>query len=223
MEHIEKTDESFCFAVAGDPHYGKYDYSADVFKWVVGDVNIKDFEFLVVNGDLTQSGFDGQYRDYFDAINQSDVPVVSVIGNHDVRFGGRSRYENMFGTQTYFDFTVGDYQFIILDSADKELGTEQLNWLDTQLQEHYKDIIITHYPRAELADADHLTSLIEEHAPELVIYSHNHRYYTTQIGETEFIVTDSSGGGDFPESYVSLCVTDEGVKHEQVFTPFIVS
>jgi len=222
LERIKNTDGAFCFAVAGDPHYGKYDYSDDVFEWVIEDVNLKDFAFLVVNGDLVQSGFDGQYRDYFNTINQSATPVISVIGNHDVRFGGRSRFENMFGAQTHFDFTVGDYQFIILDSADHELGTAQLNWLETQLQEHYKDIIITHIPRASLNDADHFTTLIEDYPPALIIYSHNHKYYNTVIGETEVIITDSAGGGELPESYVSVCVSNSTINHKQVFAPTTV-
>ena len=219
LAKIEDTDEPFCFAVAGDPQFNRYGHSDEVFGWVMADVNNKDFKFLIVNGDLVQSGFDKQYNDYFNAINQSATPVISVIGNHDVRMGGRSRYENTFGVQTYFNFTVGDNQFIVLDTADHELGAEQLNWLETKLQDSSRTVIVTHIPRASLDDADHFTTLIEEYPPALIIYSHNHNYYNVVVGDTEVIITDSAGGGELPESYISVCVAENQITHEQIFAP----
>ncbi len=129
------------FAVMGD------NYSINrIFLAMISQIHqIQDsLLFVLMTGDLTAGGDSAGYANYLAVIDTLDVPVVSVMGNHELNAeGGWDRYLEYFGSPDFY-FDVGPARFVCLTDcypADSAVsGTEnvyykflpeQLDYLDS--------------------------------------------------------------------------------------------
>ena len=121
----------FAFAVIGDPHVGTIMAEA-VFEQLIDKLKKNPPSFLVVNGDLTEVYSEGNLSKYLEIAGRLGIPVISVIGNHDISDYGA--YLKTFGeTDFYFDYK--DYRFIFMSDLYGKNATlggfkpSQLLWL----------------------------------------------------------------------------------------------
>jgi Icc protein len=76
----------------------------DELDEVVDAINSRnDFDFVVLNGDITDFGIAKEYRWINERMQKLKVPFITVLGNHDCQGNGKKIYKAMYGP---YDFTV---------------------------------------------------------------------------------------------------------------------
>ena len=133
------------FGVVGD------NYSTNsIFRAIIHQLNsIADsLDFVLNVGDLTAGGDSSGYANYISLIDSLNVPLVSVMGNHELNYdGGWNRFVEFFGDPNYF-FDIGNARFVCLTDCYPAPGpvsgsenvyymflADQLEWLDSLLSE----------------------------------------------------------------------------------------
>ena len=126
----------FSFGVIADVQYadaekaGKRDYRNSLGKLekCIGEFNNHNLSFTITLGDLIDRDY-SSFDKTLPIIDRSIAPVYHVIGNHDFsveeefRKEVRGRLNNRKG---YFDFTVDDIVFMVLDGTDlSTFGTKK--------------------------------------------------------------------------------------------------
>ncbi len=145
VENIEARDfgRPFTFAVFGDPYYVN-----DNLRTTVDCMNYMQdsIAFAVMVGDYAAQGARERYDQYTTVIDSMEIPLISIVGNHEMNIPeGIVNYNDIFGpTDGWFDF--GDSRFIWLmnthpsdriDFFDEYIEymvtDEQLIWLEDAL------------------------------------------------------------------------------------------
>jgi Icc-related predicted phosphoesterase len=195
---------SFSFVVAGDNRDGDA-ILEKIIKQINQDRNIS---FMLNNGDLVACGYEKQFKNYISIIKTSKIPILSIIGNHEIPwYGGESNFKNYLG-KTQFSFVFGNSYFIILDSAKKTI--KHLKWLKKELQKSQKythRFVLFHVPLYDprkgeykkghslksLKLAHKLNNLFDKYNVDMVFCSHIHFYYRGKWQNTPFIITGGAG------------------------------
>ena len=132
ISEIRKIDpEKFAFAVFGDNKDGDA-----LFDALLRDISRKkEASFAVDMGDLVPRGRRREFRSFIGELQDDlNIPLVTVIGNHDRRHGSSRNYREIFGN-TYYHFSIGRNEFIVLDaSAKTRLDAAQRLWLEGVLE-----------------------------------------------------------------------------------------
>ena len=149
------------FAVLGD----NYNINR-IFTAIMSQIHsIEDsLDFVLITGDLTAGGDSAGYADYLAMIDTFDVPIISVMGNHELNAeGGWDRYIEYFGSPDFY-FDIGAARFVCLTDcypADSAVSgsenvyykflPEQLDWLEDVLSggDGYKFVSIHSPPYLE--------------------------------------------------------------------------
>jgi len=144
LEKIDKTQNELSFVVFGDNKN-----SAKTFEDLIGKVNGEHILFAIDVGDLVYDGEKEKFRFFINQIMKLDKPLLTVLGNHDMREQGRTNYYELFG-KYYYSFVVGNSYFIILDNAnERNLDSFQFDCLEDELEksQSYKHrFIFMHVP-----------------------------------------------------------------------------
>lgn len=110
------------FGILGDPHVGQTETNESLLTAL--DHMAKDgASFVVANGDLTKDGKVEHFHTARKIFDQSEVPVLVTLGNHDMWGGedrslGMERFTAAFGIKPYTEHTENGVRVIVIDSAD---------------------------------------------------------------------------------------------------------
>lgn len=121
-------EKLFSFGLIADPQYADaetkgnrfYRNSLKKLEHCIDELNKYDLEFTVTLGDLIDRDYSG-FDKVLPILYKSNAELHNVLGNHDFEVEEkykkevRSRLNNKKG---YFDFTHGNFNFIILDGSD---------------------------------------------------------------------------------------------------------
>ncbi len=94
--------------------------------------------FVIDVGVLVMLGFDVEYLEYLEDIDDYEIPFISVIGNHEMYApGGLANYRKYFGEEDFF-FDYKPCRFIAMNNANPwkltyGVSQEQLGWLEDKL------------------------------------------------------------------------------------------
>lgn len=236
LERISQQDrqqKAFSFVVMGDNRDGD-----QVLKKIIEEINRDpSIAFSLDNGDLVSDGYQYQFEKYLELISDSRVPLVAIIGNHEIPwFDSKSNYERMIG-KTYFSFAFGNSYFIVLDDSDKRgIDKEQEKWLENELmnsQAFTHRFVTMHVPLYDPRKGDYkkghslkytrlskkLNDLFDQYAVDMLFCSHIHSYYEGMWQKTPYII---SGGAGAPlknngfHHYLRVRVQGEKVSYEVV-------
>ncbi|CRK81425.1 metallophosphoesterase family protein [Neobacillus massiliamazoniensis] len=194
-------------------------------------------DFILISGDLVHEGKASDYE-YFKQIIEDhviDIPVYTVLGNHDVTaaywegFAGKANCTD----QLFYETDINGYRLIVLDSSYDHSGvgmvdSEQLNWLANVLKTPAEkgSLVVVHHPleAGEVNDGHALTnskellSIINDSDVIAVLSGHTHQNKISNIGDILLSTADSIafGGNVSNESFqmndrtgFSLCTVDE--------------
>ena len=108
-------------------------------------------DHIVVSGDLCfDTGDKSVYIWIKQHLDELKIPYDIISGNHDDPvmlaeiFGLNHCLHNK---QLYFAKTIGGYPFLFLDTTSGHLSKEQLDWLQSELEQHQREIVIfMHHP-----------------------------------------------------------------------------
>lgn len=119
--------------------------------------------FMIVSGDLTNTGAPESYRLLAEKMGQVTMPVLYALGNHDQRehfhavIGGRS---SDISAPLAYDRAVAGVHVIVLDTLvpgkiGGTLGEDQISFLEAALGRHpdLPKIVVMHHPPALDAQA----------------------------------------------------------------------
>jgi len=150
-------------------------------------------DFVVMLGDFTNSGYNLEYDQYLKQINELNVPILTVLGNHDAIGAGASLYRKAFGELDYVFET--DYQrYIIFNSNNLETPEDfSIAWLEEQVSTSTKPVyIFTHVPLQDAdrffgQEYDRLQAVINHNNVEAVFYGHNHSFQLIELETTNLV------------------------------------
>lgn len=109
----------YAFTHVTDVHVGIGDAST-MFRKLIETINASQSAFVVITGDITQSGTPEQFREFLEILNTCKLPTFVCAGNHDRLDVNYQRY---FGPGAY-DFTFGKDGYIVFDTKDYHIAPE---------------------------------------------------------------------------------------------------
>jgi 3',5'-cyclic AMP phosphodiesterase CpdA len=164
--------------------------------------------FVVLGGDMTESGEEGQYRTLQQSLSRLAIPQHAVVGNHDIgNSTSRRGYTRFFGPPNRsFDFE--GVRCLILDTNNSDpdptvwhgkAERPALEWLERQLSRLDREtpiLLFTHQglvgAREELEcdveNSEQVLALLDGHNLRAGFAAHAHRLRVTKIGKAEFYV-----------------------------------
>ena len=235
-EQTDRRADEFSFAVMGDNRGGD-SVLATLLARIRHDGKAA---FVLNNGDLTQDGYVREYQRYLDVLRASGLPVLSVIGNHEIPwYDGETNYRKFFG-KSHFAFRYRNSCFIVLDDADeKGLAKQQIQWLTHELQQSQScqnRFVFLHVPLydprkgayrqghslRDLKAAQKLNDLFDRYHVTMVFASHIHAYFRGRWHRTPYIITGGAGaplkkGGFF--HYIRVDVHDTQTHYTVIKVP----
>ena len=227
------SSNSFSFAVMGDNRDGDY-----VLKKIIFDINNDtSFKFGLNNGDLVPDGYAKEFKNYLNMIKKSQVPIISIIGNHEIPwYDGETNYERFFGKR-YFSFTYKNNYFIILDDSNEiGLDKKQQKWLVNELNKSQKfqnRFIFMHVPLydprvgklkkghslSDLQEAKTLNNIFDKYNVSMVFASHIHAYFKGKWQKTPYIITGGAGAPLQKNGFyhfIKVSITKKGINYKLI-------
>jgi len=227
ISRIKAYDPSdFTFAVFGD---NKGNIS--IFKPLLRDIDDRiDIDFAIDLGDLVDGGNNAHYRRFLNQLQDNlAIPVLAVIGNHDLSKGGSSHYQEIFGP-TYYSFQIGQGYFTILDAISEQgFDKTERKWLEDELKKAQVSkarFVFMHVPPFDprgggfdkcLPERDRrdLLDLFRRYNVTHLFASHIHGYFTGVWEGVPYTITGGAGAGlqgsgsqHFFHHYVEVHVND---------------
>lgn len=218
-KEIRIKGNKFCFAVFGDNKNSHY-----VFEKLIDSVNRdREISFAFDLGDLVYDGEKEKYKYFLNQVKRFKVPLLTAVGNHDIKEKGRAVYYSIFGP-FYYAFSIKNVFFIVLDDANEvRLEDSQIYWLREQLKRAKKfkyRIVLFHVPLFDprtkkessslisipifherefhhsLKDkrqARYLLNLFKKYGVTHIYASHIHAYYTGVWSRIPYTITGGAG------------------------------
>lgn len=179
----KEPSDTICFVFMGDTQRF-YDQLEDFSKSVRQQ---EDVEFIIHSGDISDFGWEKEFKWVHRIMGALPVPYITVIGNHDIIANGQEVYRQMYGKSNY-TFDYGFVRFVLFDSNSREHQfsgkVPDMEWL-TQQTNFSKDspirqvIPVSHIPPF---DRDFDPDLEKEYAewclahPEIKLSLHGHQH-----------------------------------------------
>ncbi len=207
LQKIDKTKNSFSFAVFADNKD-----SITTFERLIKKVNNDNVLFAIDIGDLVYDGDKNKFKFFLDQAKEFKIPLLTAIGNHELKENGLANYYRIFG-RPYYSFNIGNNFFIVLDDANEHyIDAWQMVWLKKQLEKSLKfknRFVFMHVPlydprpaseihifNASLKNKEQakiLNNLFNKYKITMVFCSHLHGYYKGFWQKTPYIVTGGAG------------------------------
>jgi 3',5'-cyclic-AMP phosphodiesterase len=195
---------NYVFLATADTHFGEAEDPANAagFKALAA---ARGAAFVIVAGDLTDTGRPAEYARYKAWTAGFGVPVYSAVGNHDLYNEGWSNYPGSVG-RSFYSIAVGTRTFYFLDSGNGAIGRVQMDLIRAAFSHDGNDkVIVCHYPLYNGGDTRYykLTSTAERAAlidlyagnkVELLLEGHSHTTRHTTIGPMEEWLCSSLAG-----------------------------
>ena len=205
LQRIDKTKNEFSFVIFGDNKN-----SVKTFENLIQKVNQENVQFAIDIGDLVYDGEKEKFRFFINQLKNLNKPLLTAIGNHELKEGGRANYYDLFG-RFYYSFAIGNSYFIILDDAnEKNLDPWQMEWLKSELKKSrtfkYR-FVFMHVPLydprkgdykmghslKDLNSAKGLNDLFDHYNVTMLFCSHIHAYFKGIWGKTPYVITGGAG------------------------------
>ena len=216
----------FTFALLTDTHISTSNPKPmEDLQRSIADINRNpDIEFVVVTGDLTESGDRASIQAIKDALDQLRVPYYAASGNHETTWSesGVMDFTRIFGDSRFAFAHAGAY-FIgfnsgpVIRMADGHVAPQDIAWLKHNLDSvsaagsSTPIFVFTHYPLRN-GDVDNwyeVTDVLREYNVQCVMGGHYHRNLVFDCdGITDVLNRSNLRGNDTINGYSIISVTD---------------
>ena len=227
------------FVQVSDSHFSTFEEntsykflkkSSELLDDVIFQINTSGpYDFVMFTGDLVNKPKSTELVKFLGKASNINCPWYVINGNHDIEFEGKLNKEEfcrlvnshnryMSTEKLYYAFTPKkNYRVICLDSIIDDrltsngiIDKKQLEWLDKELNEHKKDVVIicTHVPFDEpypssshkLLNEDEVKGIVHKYEnPIIVLQGHYHCVKAKQKDNIVYISTPSLV--TFPNAY----------------------
>lgn len=180
-------DKPVRFAFLTDLHVSPGSESEAGLAAIVDDINRNSFDFVVVTGDITNTGSNAELEAVHTLLSQL-VPAYYILpGNHETNWSETAgkRYLELW-KQDRFHFSYNNFYFIgfntgpYMKMGDGHVKQEDLIWLEQTLKAEVKPsqtvISLAHYPLGEgLDNWFDVTAILKKFPTKLALCGHGHR------------------------------------------------
>jgi len=142
ITNYKDKNDTLTIATFADSH----NYYEDLRKAISLINSMQKIDFVIVAGDITETGLFQQYETYLKEISKLKIPYITVIGNHDYLSNGSTIYKKMFGPINFF-FEYSGYRFVgFNDNVWENSNTPpDFEWLNQVLHNgSRKSILVAH-------------------------------------------------------------------------------
>ena len=222
----------FSFALLTDTHISTSNpRPMEDLQRSIADINQNpEIEFVVVTGDLTESGDRASIEAIKAALEQLHVPFYVASGNHETTWSesGVMDFSRVFG-DSRFAFSHNGMYFIgfnsgpVIRMADGHVAPQDIAWLKHNLDSVSKAgeapiFVFTHYPLKN-GDVDNwydVTDVLRQHNVQCVMGGHYHRNLLYDCdGIADVLNRSNMRGNDTINGYSIITVTDSIRFHEK--------
>ena len=220
----------FTFALLTDTHISTSNPKPmEDLQRSIEDINRNpDIDFVVVTGDLSESGDRASLEAIKNALDHLNVPYYAASGNHETTWSesGVMDFTRVFG-DSRFAFSYAGAFFIgfnsgpVIRMADGHVAPQDIAWLKHKLDSvthstpntlHPTPIFVfTHYPLRN-GDVDNwyeVTDVLRQHNVQCVLGGHYHRNMVFDCdGITDVLNRSNLRGNDTINGYSIISVTD---------------
>jgi len=211
--------DEYSFIVLSDTHIRNGDARGlERLKDVIeSDSSIR---FVVVLGDITQTGSRGEIETFISVARSFPVPVFPVIGNHDVFFGNWPNWRDLIGS-TRYRINADTATLFMLDNANSFFGKAQLDWLENEIKAANGRVFVfahlnlfkTSPLRTQLScqrERARILSILRGRA-DIMFMGHEHLRNVTEVGGVVYINIERFFGN---YTYLLVSVTEAGVNYQ---------
>lgn len=196
----------YSFLVVTDTHITESETNR--FEDIENIVRQQGDSFVVVTGDITQSGKKAELQNYIDLANNLSVPCYPVLGNHDNRTP--FNWKVMIGLSFYrIDVDAATLLFI---NSESRYSKKDIDWLEKQMNSSAKNTFVFTHNKSFLTEDrnSQVLSILEENGA-MLFSGHTHRRAIQNTGGVEYITIE-----DFRDdgTYCRVYVTENGVEYE---------
>lgn len=175
------------FAFLTDIHVAPGALSEKNFGDIIEEIKSSDLNFVILTGDLTNSGTNSELEAVKKALDRLNIPIYVISGNHETNWSesacatfsklwGEDRFVFEYGPYLFVGFATGPY----LKMGDGQVKSEDLEWLQKTLEEKNAKgklvIAASHYPLAEgLANWFEVTDILKSYGVKVSLCGHGHQ------------------------------------------------
>ena len=222
----------FTFALLTDTHIstGNQNNTEDLQRSIASINQNPAIEFVVVTGDLTESGDRASIELVKSELDKLRVPFYAASGNHETTWSesGVMDFTRVFG-DSRFAFTHAGAYFIgfnsgpVIRMADGHVAPQDIAWLQHNLDSVSRAgdapiFVFTHYPLRN-GDVDNwydVTDILRQHNVQCVLGGHYHRNLIFDCdGIADILNRSNLRGKDTINGYSIISVTDSIRIYEQ--------
>ncbi len=200
--------EPLIFAVLGD-NRNNTQVLGEMLREIDADPSIA---FAIHLGDTVWEGDLEHYGVFLKVVRRNlHKPMLTVIGNHELKEDGLPLYRRIFGPD-YYSFRIKDHYFIIINDAADTVDPGQLRWLGDELkksQDCQTRLVFLHIPLYDPRGgayhhslppqaASRLAGLFKKYKVSHIFAAHIHSYYAGNWEGVPFTVSGGAGASDFP-------------------------
>lgn len=226
----------FSFALLTDTHISTSNpRPMEDLQRSIADINQNpEIEFVVVTGDLTESGDRASIEAVKAALDQLSVPYYAASGNHETTWSesGVMDFTRVFG-DSRFAFSHRGMYFIgfnsgpVIRMADGHVAPQDIAWLKHNLDSVSKAgdapiFVFTHYPLRN-GDVDNwydVTDVLRRHNVQCIMGGHYHRNLLFDCdGIADVLNRSNLRDKDGTNGYSIISITDSIRFYERVLSP----
>ena len=222
----------FSFALLTDTHISSSNpRPMEDLQRSIADINQNpNIEFVVVTGDLTESGDRASIEAVKAALDQLSVPYYAASGNHETTWSesGVMDFTRVFGDSRFaFShrglFFIGFNSGPVIRMADGHVAPQDIAWLKHNLDSVSKAgdapiFVFTHYPLRN-GDVDNwyeVTDVLRQHNVQCIMGGHYHRNLLFDCdGIADVLNRSNLRDKDGVNGYSIISVTDSIRFHEK--------
>lgn len=207
---------TFKIAFIADTH----DYYTELDK-LIDKINTRGpFSFVVICGDVTNSGLLEEYDHSRQFFNRLNYPYVVAIGNHDLLANGEIIFKKMFGASN-FSFVYQDVHFVFFDNNNWENGgsVPDKAWVEQTLTaaNSPRNILIAHIgpndpKRFTSEQIQSWVDLVTTFNVSYFMNGHNHNPTEGSFGPASLITIGAPTKG----SYIEMTIDPGGIQHQRI-------
>jgi outer membrane protein assembly factor BamB/predicted phosphodiesterase len=175
------------FALLADLHVNPGSKSDTSLQLIVKDINSSNVDFIIVAGDISNSGTDNELQSVKKALDKLVKPYYILPGNHETNWSESAglTYTRLWG-EDHFVFTCNGYLLVGFDTGpymkmgDGFVRQEDILWLRRELKKQQADnkilISFSHYPLSDgLDNWTEVTEILKSFDCRVAFCGHGHR------------------------------------------------
>ncbi len=217
LPEASKSFEPFRVGLISDSHT-----YYDEFVKQVSYLNTRnDLDFIIHLGDITLSSNSREFKWYSDILDRIEVPVFTIIGNHDCLGNGYDIFVEMFGDPNLY-FAYKDVKFVLFDNIvwEKNIKDPDFEWLTSAVvnDKNHKHVIpFSHiFPwDSQFSYGNELVYnyILEQNNISLSVHGHGHSYkLSNPYDSVDYLIVPSCS----KDEIVILDIQADTIKIERV-------